>query len=253
MLDLARIRNNPQEVVDALAKKGYNADFTEIIKWDDERKATITEIEQLKAQKNKVSAQIPVLKKAGQPVEPIFDEMRKLGDEIAAGDAKINDLIAKINDALACMPNIPDPDLLPGEKENNKVIKIVGEQPKFDFPLKNHVDICTDLGMIDYERGVKLSGNGFGFTEAWAQDWNGRCSTTSWTNILKTATNLFFRRINSATTAASAQVNSPNSATRCIGSTATRTENAIALCFRLRKPRSSICMRAKLSTKANFR
>ena len=161
MLDLARIRNNPQEVVDALAKKGYNADFTEIIKWDDERKATITEIEQLKAQKNKVSAQIPVLKKAGQPVEPIFDEMRKLGDEIAAGDAKINDLIAKINDALACMPNIPDPDLLPGEKENNKVIKIVGEQPKFDFPLKNHVDICTDLGMIDYERGVKLSGNGF--------------------------------------------------------------------------------------------
>lgn len=161
MLDLARIRNNPQEVVDALAKKGYNADFTEIIKWDDERKATITEIEQLKAQKNKVSAQIPVLKKAGQPVEPIFDEMRKLGDEIAAGDAKINDLIAKINDALACMPNIPDPDLLPGEKENNKVIKIVGEQSKFDFPLKNHVDICTDLGMIDYERGVKLSGNGF--------------------------------------------------------------------------------------------
>lgn len=161
MLDLIRIRNNPQEVVDALAKKGYKADFTDVIAWDDERKATITEIEQLKAQKNKVSARIPVLKKAGQPVEPIFDEMRKLGDEIAAGDAKINELIGKINDALAGMPNIPDPDLLPGEKENNQVIRIVGEQPKFDFPLKNHVDICTDLGMIDYERGVKLSGNGF--------------------------------------------------------------------------------------------
>ena len=139
MLDLARIRSNPQEVVDALAKKGYHADFSDVIAWDDQRKATITEIEQLKAQKNKVSAQIPVLKKAGQPVEPIFEEMRKLGDEIAEGDAKINELIAKINDALACMPNIPDPDLLPGEKENNKVIKIVGEQPKFDFPLKNHV------------------------------------------------------------------------------------------------------------------
>ena len=126
MLDLIRIRNNPQEVVDALAKKGYKADFTDVIAWDDERKATITEIEQLKAQKNKVSAQIPVLKKAGQPVEPIFDEMRKLGDEIAAGDAKINELIGKINDALAGMPNIPDPDLLPGEKENNQVIRIVG-------------------------------------------------------------------------------------------------------------------------------
>lgn len=161
MLDLQRIRNNPQEVIDALAKKGYEADFTQILEWDNLRKATITEIEQLKAQKNKVSSKIPVLKKAGEPVEPIFEEMRKLGDEIAKGDAVINDLIEKINYALSCMPNIPDDDLLPGEKENNKVIKIVGEQPKFDFPLKNHVDICTDLNMIDYERGVKLSGNGF--------------------------------------------------------------------------------------------
>lgn len=134
MLDLARIRNNPQEVVDALAKKGYNADFTEIIKWDDERKATITEIEQLKAQKNKVSAQIPVLKKAGQPVEPIFDEMRKLGDEIAAGDAKINDLIAKINDALACMPNIPDPDLLPRRKGKQQGYQNRGRTTQVRFP-----------------------------------------------------------------------------------------------------------------------
>lgn len=161
MLDINRIRNNPQEVVDALAKKGYDADFTEVLKWDDERKKTITEIEQLKAQKNKVSAQIPQLKKAGLPVEPIFEEMKKIGEDIAAGDAKINELIEKIKCALEVMPNIPDEDLLPGEKENNKVIKIVGEPPKFDFELKNHVDICTELGLIDYERGTKLSGNGF--------------------------------------------------------------------------------------------
>ncbi len=161
MLDLQRIRNNPQEVVDALAKKGYQADFTQIIEWDDLRKATITNVEQLKAQKNKVSAQIPVLKKQGQPVEPIFDEMRKLGDEIAKSDLLINELIDKVNNALACMPNIPDDDLLPGEKENNQIVKVVGEQPHFDFEAKNHVDLCTSLGLIDYERGVKLSGNGF--------------------------------------------------------------------------------------------
>ncbi|MCQ2409273.1 MAG: serine--tRNA ligase [Clostridia bacterium] len=161
MLDINRIRNNPQEVVDALAKKGYAADFTEILKWDDERKKTITEIEQLKAQKNKVSSQIPMLKKAGQSVEPIFEEMKKIGEEIAAGDAKIAELIEKIQNGLLVMPNIPDPDLLPGEKENNQVVKVFGEPPKFDFPLKNHVDLCTDLGIIDYERGTKLSGNGF--------------------------------------------------------------------------------------------
>jgi len=161
MLDLIRIRNNPQEVAAALAKKGYKADFTQIIAWDDERKATITQIETLKAQKNKVSAQIPVLKKAGQPVEPIFEEMRKLGEEIAEGDAKINTLVSNINDALAVMPNIPDDDLLAGEKENNQVVRMSGNKPEFDFVPKNHVDICTDLGLIDYERGVKLSGNGF--------------------------------------------------------------------------------------------
>ncbi len=161
MLDLIRIRNNPQAVADALAKKGFKADFDEVIAWDDMRKALITDVEQLKAQKNKVSAQIPVLKKAGQPVEPIFEEMRKLGDEIAASDAKIAELIANINDILACMPNIPDDDLLAGEKENNQVVKTGGKKPEFDFTPKNHVDLCTDLGLIDYERGVKLSGNGF--------------------------------------------------------------------------------------------
>ena len=161
MLDLIRIRNNPQAVADALAKKGFKADFSEVIAWDDARKALITEVEQLKAQKNKVSAQIPVLKKAGQPVEPIFEEMRKLGDKIAESDAKISELIANINDTLACMPNIPDDDLLAGEKENNQVVKMGGVKPEFDFTPKNHVDICTELGLIDYERGVKLSGNGF--------------------------------------------------------------------------------------------
>ncbi|MCM1306604.1 MAG: serine--tRNA ligase [Bacteroides sp.] len=161
MLDLIKIRSNPQSVVDALAKKGFKADFCEVIAWDDRRKALITEVERLKAQKNKVSAQIPVLKKAGQPVEPIFEEMRKLGDEIAKSDAEIAELIANINDTLACMPNIPDDDLLAGEKENNQVVKMGGVKPEFDFAPKNHVDICTDLGLIDYERGVKLSGNGF--------------------------------------------------------------------------------------------
>ena len=161
MLDLIRIRNNPQAVADALAKKGFKADFDEVIAWDDMRKALITDVEQLKAQKNKVSAQIPVLKKAGQSVEPIFEEMRKLGDEIAASDAKIAELIANINDTLACMPNIPDDDLLAGEKENNQVVKTGGKKPEFDFTPKNHVELCTDLGLIDYERGVKLSGNGF--------------------------------------------------------------------------------------------
>ena len=161
MLDIVRIKQNPEEVAAALAKKGCEVDFTQVIAWDNERKAAINNVEQLKARRNKVSAEIPKLKKEGKPVEPIFEEMREIGDRIAEGDAEINALVERISDFLSRLPNIPDPDLLPGEKENNQVVKIVGEKPVFDFPLKNHVDLCTSLGLIDYERGVKLSGNGF--------------------------------------------------------------------------------------------
>ena len=161
MLDLNLIRTNPEKVAASLAKKGCTVDFTELLAWDAERKAKIAEVETLKAKRNKVSAEIPKLKKAGQPVDEIFKEMRELGDEVAKLDKEVSDLADKVNGFISCLPNMPDDDLLAGEKENNKVIRVVGEKPVFDFPMKNHVDLCTSLGIIDYDRGVKLAGNGY--------------------------------------------------------------------------------------------
>ncbi len=161
MLDLKMIMENPQAVAEKLAKKGVEVDFAEVIAWNNEKKKIIHENEQLQAKRNSVSAEIPKLKKAGQPVEHIFLEMRQLGDTIAEGTAKINDLTEKINDFVCRLPNLPDDDLLAGEKENNQVVKVFGEKPNFNFENKNHVDLCTNLGIIDYERGVKLSGNGY--------------------------------------------------------------------------------------------
>lgn len=161
MLDLNLIRSNPEKVAASLAKKGCTVDFTELLAWDAERKAKIAEVETLKAKRNKVSAEIPKLKKVGQPVDEIFKEMRELGDEVAKLDKEVSDLADKVNGFIACLPNMPDDDLLAGEKENNKVIRVVGEKPVFDFPMKNHVDLCTSLGIIDYDRGVKLAGNGY--------------------------------------------------------------------------------------------
>lgn len=161
MLDIKLIVENPDLVATRLAKKGCVVDFAELIDWVNERKALLQQVETDKAQRNKVSAEIPKLKKAGQPVDAIFAEMRELGEKIAEIDAKVNELTEKINDFVAKLPNMPDDDLLPGEKENNKVVKVFGEKPEFNFKAKNHVDICTDLGLIDYERGVKLSGGGY--------------------------------------------------------------------------------------------
>ena len=161
MLDLRKIQENKEKITGLLARKGYKADFDPILKMDEERRAVIGKVEALKAQRNKVSAEIPKLKKEGKPVEHIFAEMRTLGDSIAELDAKKSELDAKIFDSLAVMPNVPDEDLVAGEKEANEVIKVVGEKPEFAFKMQNHVDLCTKLGIIDYERGTKLSGGGY--------------------------------------------------------------------------------------------
>lgn len=161
MLDIKFITENPQLVKERLAKKGCNVDFTEVLKFNEERKTLISEGEQLKAKRNKVSSSIPALKKEGKPVDAIFAEMREIGETIAKYDEKVKELDNAIFDFVSKLPNMPDDDLLPGEKENNQVVKVFGSKPEFNFKAKNHVDLCSDLGMIDYERGVKLSGNGY--------------------------------------------------------------------------------------------
>ena len=161
MLDLKLITENPQAIKERLAKKGCIVDFTQLICDNEERKKIIGENEKLKAERNKVSQSIPALKKQGQPVDDIFAQMRTLGETIAKGDEKLKELDKKIFDFVASLPNLPDEDLLPGEKENNQVVEVFGEKPEFSFPFKNHVDLATNLKLIDYERGVKLSGNGY--------------------------------------------------------------------------------------------
>ncbi len=161
MIDINLIRNDPEYVRNALRKKGFEVDFSSFFRMDGERKALLQNIEALKAQRNKVSASVPARKKAGEDVESLFKEMRQLGDEIAAGDEKLSVFSEKINEFLLSLPNMPDEDLVAGGKENNAVIKLSGKKPEFGFEPKNHVDLCTKLNLIDYDRGVKLSGGGF--------------------------------------------------------------------------------------------
>ena len=161
MIDLQLIRKDSDGVAAALAKKGAIVSFDELLAWDKDRRSLIAEVETLKAKRNKVSGEIPLYKKQGKDTTEIFREMRDLGDQISASDAKIGELEEKINDFLARLPNLPDEDVVAGEKENNEVVRIEGEKPVFDFEPQNHVDLCTKLGLIDYERGVKLAGGGY--------------------------------------------------------------------------------------------
>ena len=161
MLDINLIREKTEEVKNALLKRMDNVDFTELLEWDKERRKLLFETESLKAQKNKVSSMIPKLKKEGLDVQQYLDEMKEIGEKIKENDSLIEVLENKIKEFLEALPNIPAPDVVAGGKENNKVIREWGTKPEFDFEPKDHVELVKSLNLIDYERGVKLGGNGF--------------------------------------------------------------------------------------------
>lgn len=160
MIALELIRNNPDEIVARYKKREKNVDLTEILEIDAKRRVLQQDVEAKKAQRNKVSAEVPRLKKAGQDVAPIIAEMKALGDEIAVLDKDLSELTNRINYLLMCLPNLPDDDLLAGGKENNKPIYSFGNKTQYDFTPKSHIELCKDLDIIDYERGTKLAGNG---------------------------------------------------------------------------------------------
>ena len=163
MLDLKRMKEHPQEVIDLLAKKGRDAkaEVARILELDEQRRALVSETDALKAKQNAVSKQIPAMKKAGQDTAPDFAEMNELKETIKGQDAKIAAVESELRDLMLALPNLPDPDLKPGGKENNEPLRYFGEPHKFDFTPKHHVDLCEGLGLIDYDRGVKLAGSGF--------------------------------------------------------------------------------------------
>ena len=161
MLDINLIRSNPDYVKEALAKREYDVDFTEMLAWDARRRELLIENENLKAERNKKSKEIPMLKKQGKDASGLLEELKQMADRIKEMDEEQTALEAKINKFVIALPNLPAEDVIAGGKENNQVIKTFGEKPHFDFEIKNHVDLCTSLGLIDYERGVKMGGNGF--------------------------------------------------------------------------------------------
>ena len=152
MLDIKRIKEDPEKVKAGLRAKEVNCDqeVDRILALDKERRDIIFATEQMKAEQNKVSKTIPQLKKAGEDTAPVFQRMGELKSQIAANDETLRTVEAEYRTLMLSLPNLPDEDLKPGGKENNEPLRYFGEPHKFDFPPKHHVDLCTDLGFIDY-------------------------------------------------------------------------------------------------------
>lgn len=163
MLDIKVIRDDPQRVKTLLKYKEVDCDaaIDQILALDGKRRELIAATESAKAEQNRDSKKIPQMKKNGEDPAPVFARMNELKEAIRSYDAQLRETEAAYNTLMLGLPNLPDPDLKPGGKENNEPIRYFGEPHHFDFEPKHHVDLCTDLGLIDYERGTKLAGSGF--------------------------------------------------------------------------------------------
>ncbi|MBO5306246.1 MAG: serine--tRNA ligase [Clostridia bacterium] len=163
MLDIKYIKEKPDEVVERLAKKGKDAkeEIEAILKLDAKRRELLAEIESAKAEQNKTNKMIPALKKEGKDTTEVFAKMKELSAKTKENEEVLKETETQLTSFMLGLPNLPDVDLLAGGKENNEPLRYFGKPRTFDFEPKNHVDICTDLGLIDYKRGAKLSGSGF--------------------------------------------------------------------------------------------
>ena len=176
MLDIRKIKENPDAVKAGLKAKEVDCDaiIDRILELDVQIRALKTTSEGRTAQKNKIAKENGKLygmkkglEKKGQDTAEVDAKIAentcasiKIDEENAADLEKLNVLNAEYRTAMLSLPNLPDADLLPGGKENNEPLRYIGEKHSFDFEPKHHVDICTNLGLIDYERGVKLAGSG---------------------------------------------------------------------------------------------
>ncbi len=161
MLDIRLIREQPDMVKRELAKVGVEpAQIDDVLAADARRRALITEVERLRARRSETSKTIG--RQAPDERERLVADMRALGDQIAALEKQVAEAEAAFEAAMLDLPNIPHPAVPVGPDERaNVVVRVAGEEPHFDFPPRPHWEIGEDLGLIDFERGVKISGSRF--------------------------------------------------------------------------------------------
>ncbi len=163
MIDVNYIMQNKEHVKELLKRKLYEADIDDLCKNIEEKRKIQKQVEDNKAEQNKLSKSVPQVKKEGGDVNKIFAKVKELAAQNKESEAKLEKLEKEINSVLFALPNLPDEDLLPGGKENNKPIKVFKEKPNFNFKIKNHVELAESLGLIDYDRAAKISGHGTWF------------------------------------------------------------------------------------------
>ncbi|WP_026894922.1 serine--tRNA ligase [Clostridiisalibacter paucivorans] len=164
MLDIKRVRNNPEGIKEGLNARGqdYSQQVDKVMAFDQKRRDLLKKVEEMKAEQNKVSKSIPKLKKEGKDISDILAEMKKLSQQIKDMDVEVKEIEIELKNTLLGIPNVPNPNIKVGlSDEDNKEIRKWGEPREFDFDKKPHWDVGSDLDILDFERAAKLTGSRF--------------------------------------------------------------------------------------------
>jgi len=169
MIDIKRIVENKEEVERALSKRMSVEDMhlDEIIDLYNKRKKILTEYESKRAQQNSFNTKMAGVEKGSEEFKNLISDLKMLSENVKELERNVDELTEKLTSLVEVLPNIPDDDVVAGQKEANQVIKVVGEKPVFDFPIKDHVELGESLGLFDLDRAVKMSGNNFVMYKGW--------------------------------------------------------------------------------------
>jgi seryl-tRNA synthetase len=166
MLDLKAIRSEPERFKQALARRGAAERVDELLALDARRRELLPAVEGAQAERKTLSKQIGERKQAGEDAEAekLMATVAELKQRIESGKAELEEVDAKLSELVVSLPNVPDPDAPEGMTEEDAVVvREVGERPELGFEPRDHLEIGTDLGLIDMEAGAKLSGSRFAY------------------------------------------------------------------------------------------
>ena len=162
MLDPQLVRNKLDTIVEESLRRGVSIDKNKIKKIEDNRKKIQVETEKLQSERNNISKKIGELKSKGEQTENLLEKVTIIKKQLEENEEKLNSIQKELNEILIAIPNIPHKSVPNGNSDtDNKLIREWGEKPKFDFKIKDHVDLGESLNQIDFDSAVKVSGSRF--------------------------------------------------------------------------------------------
>ncbi|MCB1757283.1 MAG: serine--tRNA ligase, partial [Gammaproteobacteria bacterium] len=162
MLDPKLLRNDLSAVAENLARRGFKLDTEQFEQLESKRRILQSETQELQTERNASAKEVGQAKARGEDIQPLLDKVANLGDRLKSAETDLSALQSTLNDLLAGVPNLLDDSVPTGKDDTENVeVRRFGKPRDFDFPVRDHVDLCAAAGVMDFEAGAKLTGSRF--------------------------------------------------------------------------------------------